>query len=218
MPERALSSASAAEPGAATASVRVVQQLGDLVAIFEPAVQVCVYPRGRPVAPAGQQPPFALRRVVHADAAGNWSRAAHAALGEHADPGLCADISFLLTLYADLLGCPTIGLRLEPLDRAMCPGWHVDRTGIRLLCTLRGPGTEWLDDAGIDRRGLPDSAAPLGTLLPPTGHAAPGDIVLLKGAAWQGNDGRGAIHRSPAMPPGAGPRWLLALDALWPEP
>jgi hypothetical protein len=91
----------------------------------------------------------------------------------------------------------------------MCPGWHCDRTGIRLLCTYRGPGTEWLWDTGIDRTTLPGSVADRS----PDGSASAGDIVLLKGSLWQGNTGRGAIHRSPAT--GQGTRWLLALDAIW---
>ena len=48
-----------------------------------------------------------------------------------------ADINQLIELFGDLLGCPMIGLRLEILIQAMCPRFHVDNTGIRLLCTYR---------------------------------------------------------------------------------
>ncbi|UHD18496.1 DUF1826 domain-containing protein [Thiocapsa bogorovii] len=114
-------------------------------------------------------------------------------------------------LHASRIGCQAIGLRIERLERAMCPRWHVDRTGIRLLCTWRGPGTEWLDDPRIDPRGLLGSAADA----PATGQARPFDILLLKGSAWQGNAAGGAIHRSPQVAPGSDPRILVALDALW---
>ncbi|CRI67101.1 conserved hypothetical protein [Thiocapsa sp. KS1] len=128
-----------------------------------------------------------------------------------AHPALRRELAFLLELYGDLLGCAAIGLRIERLERAMCPGWHVDRTGIRLLCTWCGPGTQWLDAPGIDPRGLPGSAADA----PATGQARPFDIVLLKGCAWQGNAAGGAVHRSPMVAPGPEPRILVALDALW---
>jgi hypothetical protein len=202
--------ASGVPPGAVATETRRVEALADLVAIYEPDVQVVVHRRPLPAridailaAAAGRT--AGLRRVL-----APGTTPALAALP--AGPGreaLAADIAFLSDLYGDLLGCPRVGLRLERLDRAMCPGWHRDHTGIRLLCTYQGPGTEWLDDADLDRGGLPGSAAGR----PPDGRAAAGDIVLLKGSLWQGNDGRGAIHRSPA-PDGSG-RWLLAVDAIW---
>jgi hypothetical protein len=40
-------------------------------------------------------------------------------------------------------------------------------------------------------------------------------VALLKGSLWQGNGGRGVIHRSPAVTPGETPRVLLAMDADW---
>jgi hypothetical protein len=128
-----------------------------------------------------------------------------------AHPTVRRELAFLLELIGDLLGCQAIGLRIERLERAMCPRWHIDRTGIRLLCTWYGPGTEWLDDPRIDPRGLPGSAADA----PATGQARPFDILLLKGSAWQGDAAGGAVHRSPQVAPGSDPRILVALDALW---
>lgn len=40
-------------------------------------------------------------------------------------------------------------------------------------------------------------------------------VALLKGSLWQGNGGRGVIHRSPAIPVDALPRVVLALDGMW---
>jgi hypothetical protein len=188
-----------------------VEAVADLADIFAPEIQICVLARTPdPRIVASLQSAAArgfngLRRVVgSADAAQALELPG---LDEDGAP-LARDIAALTGLYIDLLGCPAVGLRLEALDRAMCPGWHYDRTGIRLLCTYRGPGTEWLDDAGIDRGRLRNLQA-----MPASGQASAFDIVLLKGALWQGNDGRGAIHRSPA--PRDGIRYLLALDALW---
>ena len=133
---------------------------------------------------------------------------------------LADDLQLLAEMLGELLDARTIGIRLEVIRQAMCPRLHVDRVGIRMLCTYLGPGTEWVDDAYIDRRflgaganGQPDASS--GLLLP--GHRiesiAPFHVALLKGSLWQGNAGRGIVHRSPAVP--QPPRVLVALDAAW---
>ncbi|WP_082674103.1 DUF1826 domain-containing protein [Thiohalocapsa sp. ML1] len=198
--------------GPAATGVQIVDELADVVAIFSPAVQVCLYRRAPLVhlqaALARQAETGALtgfRRVLEADRplpALPLPAAVDAA-------GAARELGLLVEIFGELLGCPRIGLRLELLHRPMCPRWHRDRNGIRLLCTWLGPGTEWLDDAaapGADPAGIPSTT-------PPSGRAAPFDLVLLKGGLWQGNAGRGAIHRSPD--PAASARCLVALDALW---
>jgi hypothetical protein len=200
-----------------TNTVQRADTLADLTRIFVPETQICVHsPPGSPnmrgaLASLQANGWSGLRAVVRlqADAVPDIDALPVPPSADH--PGLRRELAFLLELYGDLLGCDAIGLRIERLERAMCPGWHIDRTGIRLLCTWSGPGTEWLDDPRIDPRGLPGSAAGA----PATGQAQPFDIVLLKGSAWQGNAAGGAIHRSPEVAPGSGPRILVALDALW---
>ena len=131
------------------------------------------------------------------------------------------DIDHLSDLYFNLMGCPQIGLRIEVLNSAMCPKFHVDKTGIRMLCTYQGQGTQWLEDIYADRSKLGMASAHLddsnsGLILNPQGvHTAPRfAIALLKGSLWQGNHMAGVIHRSPAFLDSS-PRVLLALDALW---
>ena len=125
-------------------------------------------------------------------------------------------------MLGELLDAATIGFRLEVVGKAMCPRLHVDRVGIRLLCTYRGPGTGWVEDASVDRRflgaasgGQPDETS--GLLL--AGHRIeaipPFAVALLKGSLWQGNGGRGIVHRSPAVAAEQAPRVLLAMDAGW---
>lgn len=133
---------------------------------------------------------------------------------------LAEDIGLLSAMLAELLDAKRIGLRIEIVREAMCPRLHVDHVGIRLLCTYLGPGTEWVEDSDVDRRflgaaagGKPDEAS--GLLLPDyriksiPAHS----VALLKGSLWQGNTGRGIVHRSPAV--STPPRVLLALDAGW---
>ena len=144
-------------------------------------------------------------------------------LPEHANrEAFAAEIDFLVELYCDLLGCPAAGVRLEVMRHAMCPRFHVDHTGIRLLCTYLGPGTEWLEDSCADRSKLGPRSAHItdeesGLILDSAGiHClAPFSIALLKGSAWQHNERGGVIHRSPQLDGSAHPRVLLAIDGLW---
>lgn len=131
------------------------------------------------------------------------------------DDGLQAlldDVRLCGELLCDLTGSPRYGVRVEVLDRAMCPRWHVDQVGLRLLVTWRGPATEWLDEASADRLrlGSDDVMRDAAGLR----RARPGDILLLKGERWPGNAGRGVIHRSPCIDDDA-PRIVAAFDSIW---
>ena len=132
------------------------------------------------------------------------------------------DILLISNIYSDLLGCNEIAVRLEILNGAMCPRFHVDRTGIRLVCTYLGNGTEWIDDRWVNRSkpgsssaGFPDETSGLFDSRTVIEAAAQFDITLFKGLLWQGNAGRGAIHRSPTAMSANGSRILLVMDAIW---
>lgn len=188
-------------------------RLVDLVAIFEPEVQVCHWPR-----PSDPRITHYLM-ALESKSIGGFRQVVTAGKPIFL-PGLpnlpardvlATDLNFLIAVYSDLLGCPRVGLRFERLDRAMCPGFHVDRLGIRLICTYCGPGTEWLKDQSIDRHRLAD----IDTAAADICEAPVFALVLLKGTLWQGNQQGGAIHRSPTVPPGNERRVLVTLDALW---
>lgn len=132
------------------------------------------------------------------------------------------ELDCLTGLYIDLLGCPNIGVRLEVLNHAMCPKFHVDKTGIRLLCTYVGEGTQWLDDTYADRTKLGMASVNMedsvsGLILDASGiHQVKNfHIALLKGSMWQGNGMQGIIHRSPAVLNDGQARIMLAIDAMW---
>jgi Protein of unknown function (DUF1826) len=207
-------------------AIRMVDSPVEMTDIFDPEVQVLVWRRDSTKfaahcrARSSAAPNFGtgFRKVFRVgDSLGNELLEA---MNGH--PTITPDVLCLAELYADLLGCEAIGLRYELVDGAMCPGFHVDRTGIRLLCTYRGPGTQWIDDRHADRSklgpgsgGLPDHLSGLFGPGAQVQEAALGDVVLLKGSLWQGNGARGAIHRSPAVDPGQAPRVLVAMDAVW---
>lgn len=199
-----------------------------LLSIFEPAQQVMVVDRQANASLTGYLQHISaklgpgFRLTLRPEQASATGLDAQLKLPEA--PGkmaLLSDIGQLVQVYADLMDCPQVGLRLEVLTQAMCPKFHIDRTGIRLLCTYVGPGTEWLEEGFCNRAALTRTHASLddfhqALILHPHGihQASPQALVLLKGSRWQGNDHAGAIHRSPQITPGF-TRVVLALDAIW---
>lgn len=124
--------------------------------------------------------------------------------------GFIADVSWLVSAFACLLGAKRIGVRLRLLDKAMCPRFHVDRVPVRLITTYAGVGSQWLREGVMDRRQLsqPD-AEPTGCIE----QIHCGEVALLKGTKWHGNEGYGLIHRSPALKADER-RLILTLDWL----
>ncbi|WDY58039.1 DUF1826 domain-containing protein [Pseudomonas sp. PSKL.D1] len=118
-----------------------------------------------------------------------------------------ADVAWLVSAFTCLLGARRVGLRLRVLTGAMCPRFHVDNVPVRLLSTYVGPGSEWLKEGAIDRVDLCRSQAPVDNIQ----RLSAGDVALLKGEKWIGNEGAGLIHRSPSS---TERRLLLSLDWL----
>ncbi|HEU4405683.1 MAG TPA: DUF1826 domain-containing protein [Polyangiaceae bacterium] len=200
-----------------------VEAIADLAALYDEGVGACLLRRrADPIVErfvdSALLPRDAERRlVVAADAP---------ALGDLLAPGEGAegpgawldDVRELVEIFAALTGAPAVGVRVRSGGEPMCPRFHVDRVAVRLVCAYAGPGTEWLDGGDVDRSrlghaagGLPDEASGLLREGAKVWRAAPFDLVLLKGEAWPGNEGHGAVHRSP---PFWGRRVVLTLDAL----
>ena len=123
----------------------------------------------------------------------------------------CDDLQQWVDAYRCLFEPASIGLRLHGLDDVMCPRFHVDRVPVRLVTTYLGPATQWLrhqDALRGDGRGPlpPQSEHAVQTM--PTGA-----VALMKGEAWEGNEGAGLVHRSPSVPAGQ-QRLVLTLDWL----
>lgn len=126
--------------------------------------------------------------------------------------GFISDLKWLISAFSCLLGARRIGVRLRVLDKAMCPRFHVDHVPVRLITTYAGIGSQWLEEGAMDRLQLGQADAE------PQGAASirqlnSGDVALLKGEKWHGNEGFGLIHRSPQPAPGER-RLLLTLDWL----
>jgi hypothetical protein len=130
------------------------------------------------------------------------------------------DISQLVDMFCCLFDLKRAGLRLTALSRAMCPRFHVDRVPSRLVTTYRGKATQWLPHYLVDRsklgvgnQGKPDEQSGLFKETTDIQQLSCGDVALLKGELWQGNEGAGLVHRSPQLANDTC-RLLLTLDFI----
>jgi hypothetical protein len=124
--------------------------------------------------------------------------------------GFIADVSWLVSAFACLLGARRIGVRLRLLDKAMCPRFHVDHVPVRLITTYAGIGSQWLREGVMDRCRLSQPDAEPAERIEQI-HC--GEVALLKGTKWHGNENHGLIHRSPALKANER-RLILTLDWL----
>ena len=105
---------------------------------------------------------------------------------------LIDDIAGLMARFARISGASRLDVRMERVTDDACARFHVDNIALRLLCTYRGPGTQWLcrladpgqcgTDTGAetDVRQLPRFAVALfkggraaGARVPPIRHRSP---------------------------------------------
>jgi hypothetical protein len=106
---------------------------------------------------------------------------------------IVADVASQARRFADMTGTTQLGLKLEVVRDNACRKLHHDYVALRLVCTYRGPGTQWLArdheaPLGDEREVVPDHWL---TSIP---RFASGIFagVLLPGA-------RPILHRSPPI-------------------
>ncbi len=131
---------------------------------------------------------------------------------------LSEDIAELVDMFCCLFDLKRVGLRLTALDRAMCPKFHVDNVPCRLVTTYQGAATQWLPHHLVDRsklgrgsQGKPDEESGLFATPADIQLLGVGDVALLKGSNWEGNEQAGLVHRSPTLADGE-QRLFLSLD------
>ncbi|MBL9025824.1 MAG: DUF1826 domain-containing protein [Myxococcales bacterium] len=201
-------------------SLRFVEHVADLTAIFEPKVNIVSLRREASAALTEE-----TRRAV-----GEWHGKLFTVAVPEAEPivaeqliglpTLAADALRWIEVLADLTGSLHVGVRLARLESAMCPRFHVDRVPIRLVTTYAGRGTEVLSNEHVDRArlghgGLYTTDEASGVMITPNHVRSTStfDVVLLKGDTWPDNAGLGAVHRSPPAS-AASPRLVMTLDVL----
>ena len=131
---------------------------------------------------------------------------------------LSESIAEIVEMFCCLFELERVGLRLTVVDSAMCPKFHVDKVPCRLITTFQGIGTEWLphelgnrEKLGHGSNGKPDHESGIYQNQSDIQQLNCGDVALLKGERWEGNENAGLIHRSPTLPDDQ-PRLVLTLD------
>ena len=131
---------------------------------------------------------------------------------------LIIDVKDIVDIFCCLFDVNQVGLRLVSLNHAMCPRFHVDNVPCRLLTTYCGNGTEWLNHNCVNRKklgplsnGVPDDRSGLFKNNSDIQELSVGEIALLKGESWAGNESAGLVHRSPGLKTNES-RLLLSVD------
>ena len=122
------------------------------------------------------------------------------------------DVLRLMSMFEATTLSGVFKLQLEIVNHDMCRLFHQDYYRQRLICTLKGPGTEWLDHDNVNRGALGkgDNGAIVKDM-DKVHRANTHDVLLLKGARY-GGGALSVIHRSPPIAHHNGLRVLLKLD------
>lgn len=144
-----------------------------------------------------------MRLVLRPDAVGDAVGAACCAAGmpQALVDWLVADVAMLSAAFARVMPAPWQRVRLSAVTTDSCRRFHVDAVTARLVCTYRGPGTQY----GIST----DGGEPARVFPVPTG--AP---VVIRGTLWQGDRPSGLLHRSPPIAGTGISRLVLVLDPV----
>lgn len=124
------------------------------------------------------------------------------------------DIKVLLSQFKEVAEVKNFRMLLATVNTNMCRRFHTDVNDLRLLCTYSGPGTLWLTDDNINRRGLDDCTGNESIVLDESKvqQAATGSVVLLKGAIYPQLESKAIVHRSPTIEESGEKRLLLRID------
>ncbi|MGJ8580834.1 MAG: DUF1826 domain-containing protein [Psychromonas sp.] len=189
-----------------------------LTDIYQPENNIAIWQRTLPIEMTTSiqemlqnSKPLALVKYVTPDDVAEWIRGKLD--GYACANALSEDIALIVDMFCCLFDCEEAGLRLTTLDKPMCPKFHVDQIPCRLVTTYVGTATEWLDNQDVNRG--EQGASALGQISSDAQiqQISAGDVALLKGSGWKGNENTGLVHRSPAVNLNE-PRLLLTLDIV----
>ena len=117
---------------------------------------------------------------------------------------LFEDISNMVSMFCEFFDESRAWLRIDAIDKPMCPRFHTDYVRCRLVTTYVGPGTQWLPQHLVNRsklghgnEGQADDKSGLFHEDVKIEQLDVGHVALLKGESWEGNNGSGLVHRSP---------------------
>lgn len=115
---------------------------------------------------------------------------------------LIEDAATLARTFTDLTGAQYLRLRFDIVDNDACRKFHIDTVTARLICTYRGPGTQY----GLAMNGSdPDRVFSVPT----------GSPICLKGKLWPGLSRSELVHRSPPIDGTGETRSLFVIDQIF---
>ena len=109
------------------------------------------------------------------------------------------DIAVLAATLAVLMQTSQIRLRIDVISNDACQKFHIDNVRTRLICTYRGPGTQY---------GFLKGDAPPG----PVSTVPTGAPFLLRGKKWPTAPVSTLRHRSPPIEGSGQTRLVVVLD------
>ncbi|NKB63881.1 MAG: DUF1826 domain-containing protein [Gammaproteobacteria bacterium] len=123
------------------------------------------------------------------------------------------DLRRLADIYFRVSESRNVTMRLETTNDDGCRRFHVDRTNLRLICTYRGPGTQWLHNEQVNRQAQ-RAGATNGDIIRfgEPSEIAPFWVGILKGSKYPGSAGQGLVHRSPPIAESGQTRVVFCLD------
>ncbi|MDA9193997.1 DUF1826 domain-containing protein [Alphaproteobacteria bacterium] len=114
---------------------------------------------------------------------------------------LIDDIAALANVFAEINQTKFLRLRLEAITGNACSKFHIDAVTTRLVCTYRGPGTQYCFLAdGTDSSNIFDV---------PTSSP-----IVMRGTLWPTKERSGFLNRSPPIEGSGKTRLLLVLDPI----
>ncbi len=114
---------------------------------------------------------------------------------------LIDDISALADVFAEINQTKFLRLRLEAITGNACSKFHIDAVTTRLVCTYRGPGTQYSFSA--------DDSVPSNIFDVPTSSP-----IIMRGTLWPTKEKSFLLHRSPPIEGSGQTRLLLVLDPI----
>ncbi len=111
------------------------------------------------------------------------------------------DVSALADIFAGIMSARRLQLRFDIISGNACKKFHTDIVDARLICTYRGPGTQY----GV----LTENTDPKDIF-----DVQSGSPILLRGTRWPSAASTGFRHRSPPIQGSGTTRLNLVLDAI----
>ena len=159
--------------------------------------------------------PFHAQELVGVAGLSPPSGPLHQKVADH--PWLMSQIENCARLFCAASQEPQCRVHLMVTNADECTQFHVDHVRLRLLATFVGPGTLWYRPSDVVYGARPvlsiNATAPFQVLAgAEPQQLAEGEILLMKCGRFAGQQGRGIVHRSPAIRRDGAQRLVLRID------